>query len=89
MRRIVLALLFATGSTAASAAGAADAPNDARVQTTAALDGATKVVCRYMVHEGIIIRRPECHTVHEWDAILTNRQREIREFQHRSYVVPK
>jgi hypothetical protein len=41
-----------------------------------------------MVHEGIIIRRPECHSGHEWEAILKNRQREIREFQARSYLMP-
>jgi hypothetical protein len=88
MRIVVAGVLIGGGLLVSAAAWAADdRVNDVSVQTTANLDGPQKIICRYVVHQGILIRRPECHSGHEWEALLKNREREIREFQQRSFTM--
>jgi len=89
MRIVVTGVVLGMALLMSAAAGAADdRMNNVSVQTTANIDGSTKIICRYMVHEGILIRRPECHSAHEWESLLKNREREIQEFQQRSYTMP-
>jgi len=41
------------------------------------------MICRYMYHQGTLVRTQTCHTQHEWDALRNYNQRQITEAQQR------
>jgi len=88
MRLLIAGILLGASLIGASATSAfEDKAGVVSVQTSTTLDGSTKILCRYNVHEGVLIRRPECHSAQEWEYLLRNRQREISEAQQRSFML--
>ncbi len=83
MRSTILALACGLGLVSASAALADQTQQPAPQPVSAASQDSNAVTCHMMLHEGEILRARECHTQHEWQAILNRNQEGIREFQLR------
>jgi hypothetical protein len=88
------ALIFATAAAAddvsqpSNPAPAQTAP-PATVQLTVAMPSvpgtdANKIICHQVEYDGMLVRRPQCHTAHEWESRQATRQRELQQLQIRA-----
>jgi len=85
MRTTLLAIVTGAGLLFSAAAMADQSAN---LQTASASDS-TRLVCRLMVHEGMLVRSAtQCHTQRDWDQIRYREQQAISDWQRRSYVMP-
>lgn len=54
-------------------------------QPAAVQQASQKPVCKEMVHEGMLVKTTVCHTQAEWDQIRADQQRNVADFQNRTY----
>ena len=54
-------------------------------QPVAVQQASQKPVCKEMVHEGMLVKTTVCHTPAEWDQIRAAQQRNVSDFQNRTY----
>ncbi|MBV8976393.1 MAG: hypothetical protein JO261_11600 [Alphaproteobacteria bacterium] len=85
-----VALALATGlSCAAFADDAAPAPQPAAQPAPPAnVADKDKLVCRMMVHQGMLVRTQVCKTQEQWDNDRSAQQRSISDFQNRNFQTP-
>ncbi len=57
-------------------------------QAVAVNTASQPVICHFLVHEGMLLRRGECHIQKEWDRIRRDEERSISDFQQRSLQSP-
>jgi len=74
---------LALGLGAAAAVAQDQQPRVAPQTASAAAPSGDKMICRYMYHQGTLVRTQTCHTQHEWDALRNYNQRQITEAQQR------
>ncbi len=55
---------------------------------TPASSSGDPLICHGVVHEGVLLRKPECHTQKEWDRIQFETQQSIFRFQQQSLTGP-
>lgn len=55
-------------------------------QNTSATPDSQKLICHHPVHEGTILPQQVCLTKHAWDLIRMREQKEVEDFQRRSYT---
>ena len=61
------------------------AAQPAAAQPASAQPNSQKLICKEMVHEGMLVKTNVCHTQAEWNQIRTDQQRNVSEFQNRTY----
>ena len=86
MRLGILAIVSGVALSLSAAAYASQAPASASAQSVSASNDQQKVVCRYMGHEGTVMPRRVCATQYVWDKERRRQQRELADFQLRSYT---
>jgi Spy/CpxP family protein refolding chaperone len=59
----------------------------APAQPASARPDSDKMICRTMVHEGMLVKTNTCHTQAQWDQIRTDQQHSVSEFQNRNYTM--
>jgi len=64
----------------------ANSDNQQPAGATAQPISATQMVCRPAYHDGMLVRRAECHTQGEWDRIVKRNERDVQDFQQRGMV---
>lgn len=79
---------IAAGLMLISTAAFADSADPMTAQPAAATMTASKVVCHYMVHDGIFIKKPVCKTTEQWNRDRRESQRDFATFQMRTYSAP-
>jgi hypothetical protein len=87
--RLTICVLFSAIASLATSAALADAAQPAPQSTAAVQPASTtsddgKLICRHRIHEGMVLSSEECHTLHQWEAIRRNTDREINEYQIRN-----
>jgi hypothetical protein len=88
----VVAFAFAGGAAATGDASQTvpvqAAPPTVQVTAPAAAQSvpanADKLICHQVVYDGMLVRRPQCHSAHEWEARQATRQRELEQLQIRA-----
>jgi hypothetical protein len=78
----ITAFSIGLGLAAGSAEDQQPSPAPQPTSATPASDK-DKLICRYMYHEGTLIRTQSCHTQREWDAERIYNQRQLNEAQQR------
>jgi hypothetical protein len=53
----------------------------------AGYDPSGRVVCLYSVHEGMLIKRPDCRLVHAWAAEKERHRQDFRDFQRQALLL--
>jgi len=86
MRLTTIGLTLCTGLLATSSAFADQANAPAAQPATASAQD--RLVCHYFVHEGMLLRIPQCKTQKEWDRDRETYERQIATIQYRSYSHP-
>lgn len=86
MRLGILAIVSGAALSLSAAAYASQAPTSASTQPASATNDEQKIVCRYMGHEGTVMPKPVCATQYVWDKERRRQQRELADFQRRSYT---
>lgn len=86
MRFGILVIVSGVALSLSAAAYASQAPTSATAQSVTAPNDEQKVVCRYMGHEGTVMPKPVCATQYVWDKERRRQQRELADFQLRSYT---
>jgi hypothetical protein len=83
MRASIIAIVSCLGLGAPVAALAQDA--QPAMQTAVSPTGdSSRLICHYSYYEGMIIRRKDCRTQHEWDRVRTDTQKGVYDIQIRS-----
>lgn len=88
MRHAILATFAAAGLLSATAAFADDARAPAMQQASAPKTHGDEIVCKAIVHEGILNGNVVCHTRNRWDTIRRGTAREFNDFQLRALTTP-
>jgi hypothetical protein len=86
MRLEILAIVSGIALSLSAAAYASQAQTGASAQPISATNGEQKVICRYMGHEGTVMPRAVCATQYVWEKERRRQQRELADFQLRSYT---
>ena len=76
--------IFAVASYAALSMPSLAAVADPGSMQPAGYDPSKQIVCIYSVHEGILIRRPDCRTAHAWASEKERKRQDFRMFQLRT-----
>jgi len=77
-----------SGAAVLMASLAAVADDQASMQP-AGYDPSREVICLYSVHEGILIKRPDCRRVHAWAAEKERNRQDFRDFQRQALLFHK
>jgi len=83
MRGFIFAAVSGAALSIASLAAVAD---DQVSMQPAGYDPARQVICIYSVHEGILIKRPDCRRVHAWAAEKERNRQDFRDFQRQALL---
>lgn len=84
-----LSLTVAAGLLLISTAAFADSAEPMTAQpASATTTPSNKVVCHYMVHDGVFIKKPVCKTLEQWNRDRREAQRDFATFQMRTYSAP-
>jgi len=83
-----LSLTVATGLLLISTGAFADSADPMTAQPASATMSTDKVVCHYMVHDGVFIKKPVCKTQEQWNRDRRESQRDFATFQMRTYSAP-
>jgi hypothetical protein len=86
MRILVFAAVSSAALSMASFAAIAD---DRATMQPAGYDASRQMVCLYPVHEGILIKRPDCRSVHAWMAEKERKRQDFRDFQRQALLFHK
>ena len=82
------ALAFTAGAAAAGEVAQTipvqAAPTTVQVTAPTLSSGANTLICHQVVYDGMLVRRPQCFTAHQWEARQATRQRELQELQIRA-----
>ena len=72
-----------------STAALADSTEPVTAQPAAAVTKASdRIVCHYMIHDGVFIKKPVCKTLEQWNRDRREAQRDFATFQMRTYSAP-
>ena len=86
MRKI--SMTVAAGLLLVSTGAIADGADPMTAQPAAATATPDKIICHYMVHEGVFIKKPVCKTQEQWNRDRRESQRDFATFQMRTYSAP-
>ena len=84
MRKLFLATALLAFATPALADGAATAQPAALTQPASA-NPQNQIVCRFMTHEGMVLRKPLCMTRASWELASYKARQQLADFQKRRY----
>jgi len=80
---------IAAGLTLISTAAFADSADPMTAQPAAAVSSPSgRIVCHYMVHDGVFIKKPVCKSQEQWNRDRRESQRDFATFQMRTYSAP-
>lgn len=85
---LLTAALAGIGLVVSTLAFADDTKPATAAQPVAATDPGDQVTCHPVVHEGMVLRKSECHTQREWDRMLRESQRSLSQWQQQSLSGP-
>jgi hypothetical protein len=84
MRDFIFAAVSGAALTMVSLVAVAD---DQTAVQPAGFDPSGRVVCLYSVHEGVLIKRPDCRMVHAWAAEKERHRQDFRDFQRQALLL--
>jgi opacity protein-like surface antigen len=83
MRHFIFAAVSSVALSTVSLAAVAD---DQTAVQPAGFDPSGRVVCLYSVHEGMLIKRPDCRLIHAWAAEKERNRQDFRDFQRQALL---
>jgi hypothetical protein len=89
MKNVCVAVVTCLGLLTPGIALAQNAPASEPAPTlepVSANPAGAPLICKYYYHNGEILRRRDCRTVHEWERLRSRNQTDFANFQNRSLV---
>ncbi len=86
MRNATFVLAACLASSVATASFAADPEAVKQTWPVMAADDSRTVVCHFVGFEGSLMRKPTCMTKYNWELARRAAQRQVADFQLRSYT---